>query len=1029
VVFADVTGSTGLGERLDPETTRRVMSRYFREMASILEGHGGTVEKFIGDAVMAVFGVPAVHEDDALRAVRAASEMRTSLATLNEELHRIYGVTLEARTGVNTGEVVSGELASGQTLVTGDAVNVAARLEEAASPGDILLGEATYRLVRDTVSVEPTSVGRLRGKEKLVATYRLLEIREGDLRAARGLTSPLVGRAGELSLLQQAFELSDREGTCYLFTVLGTAGVGKSRLSEEAIAGLGGRPIVLRGRCLPYGEGITFWPVREVVWQACDIPADADTKLAREAIAAHLRDVEHADRITEGVAQLIGLAGASGTPEETFWGIRRFIEVTAGKRPVVIVFDDLHWGEPSFLELIEYLSDFTHGPILLLCLARLELLDVSPAWGAGRQNSMTITLSPLSDDESRLLVENLLRVPDLDDRTGGHIAGGAEGNPFFLEEIVRMYIDQELIRLEGERWVAAHELPRFEVPPTISALLAARLERLDEAERAVAQRASVIGKVFYWGAVAALTPEPKRGDIGRQLQSLVRKELITPDVSSFSGEDAFRFRHILIRDAAYQAIPKETRADLHERLAVWVEARVGDRMPEFEEIIGHHLEQAYRYRSELGRVDAHARGLAVQAAERLASSGRRAFARSDLSAASTLLHRAVDLLPEDHPSRASVLADFGQALLDRGDLARAEEVLDAACTGAEAAGDRRADARGRLSRLWLLLHTKPEGQTAAIQRGVEGIFPILEQAGDERGLAQATDLLVEVDWMACRYKAAERGLERVVRSAGLAGDRGREMSALARLAATVLLGPTHAEEGLRRSKEVRERASGDRRVEASVLMAEAQLQAMLGRFKGSHERIEQARAIFEDLGLGLWSSGADEALGSLERLAGNHAAAEQALRRGYEELERLGERGFLSTMAAELGQAVVAQGRLDEAERLARISEEAGASDDAASQVMLLGIRAKVDARKGDLDRAESQARRAVQLANATDALNMRGDAYMDLAEVVLLGARPKEAADSLEVAIRLYEGKGNVVSAERARESLAAIAATAGPG
>ncbi len=1028
VVFADVIDSTGLGERLDPETTRRVMTRYFDVLSGVLQRHGGRVEKFIGDAVMAVFGVPAVHEDDALRAVRAAMEIRTSLASLNEELHRAYGVTLQVRTGINTGEVVSGDLAAGQTLVTGDAVNVAARLEQGAGPGDIVVGEATYRLVRDAVSVEPTNAGQLRGKDEPVAIYRLLEIREDDIRAARGLASPIVGRAGELSLLQQAFELSAREGACYLFTVLGTAGVGKSRLTEEAITSLGGRPIVLGGRCLPYGEGITYWAVREVVWQACDIPAEADTKLARETIAAHLRGEEHAERITEGVAQLIGLVGASGTPEETFWGFRRFIEVTAQERPVVIVFDDIHWAQPGFLDLVEYLSDFTRGPVFVLCLARVELLDISPAWGAGRKNSMTITLAPLSDEESQLLVQNLLGGGDVDGQTGRAIAEASEGNPFFIEEIVRMLLDQESLRLERGLWVASRDLARFEVPPTIAALLAARLERLDEAERAVAQRASVIGKVFYWGAVAALTPEAERGDVGRQLQSLVRKELMSPDVSPFSDEDAFRFRHILIRDAAYQAIPKEMRADLHERLAAWVEARVGDRMPEFEEIIGHHLEQSYRYRSELGRVDEHAQGLAVRAAERLASSGRRAFARSDLSAASNLLHRAVDLLPENHPARASVLADFGHALLDRGDLAQAEKILDAASRGAEAAGDRRAAARARLSRLWLQLHTKPEGQTAVIQRGVEGIFPILGQAGDERGLAQATDLLVEVDWMACHYRAAERGLERVVRSAGLAGDRGREMSALARLAAAVLLGPTHAEEGLRRCKEVRQRASGDRRVEASVLMAEAQLQAMLGRFKGSHERIEQARAIFEDLGLGLWSSGADEALGSLERLAGNHAAAEQALRRGYEELERLGERGFLSTMAAELGQSVVAQGRLEEAERLARISEEAGASDDAASQVMLLGIRAKVDAREGDLDQAESQARQAVKLANATDALNMRGDAYMDLAEVVLLAARPKEAADSLEEAIRLYEEKGNLVSAERARESLAAIAATAGP-
>jgi class 3 adenylate cyclase/tetratricopeptide (TPR) repeat protein len=1027
VVFADVSGSTRLGERLDPETTRRVMTRYFQEMAAILESHGGSVEKFIGDAVMAVFGVPAVHEDDALRAVRAASEMRTAMASLNEELRQTYGVTLEARTGVNTGEVVSGDLAAGQTLVTGDAVNVAARLEQAASPGEILLGEATYRLVRDAVSVEPTSVGRLRGKDKPVGTYRLLEVREGDLRTARGLSSPIVGRAGELSLLQQAFELSAREGACYLFTVLGSAGVGKSRLSEEAIAGLGEWPIVLGARCLPYGEGITYWPVREVVWQACHIPVDADTKVAREAIADHLRGVEHAERITEGVAQLIGLAGASGTPEETFWGIRRFIEVTAQERPVVIVFDDVHWGEPGFLDLIEYLSDFTSGPIFLLCMARLELLDVRPAWGAGRQNTMTITLSPLSDEESRLLVQNLLGVEQLDDRTRSHIAEGAEGNPFFLEEIVRMLIDQELLRLEGGRWVAAHELPRFEVPPTISALLAARLERLDEAERAVAQRASVIGKVFYWGAVAALTPEAERGDVGRQLQSLVRKELMTPDVSPFSGEDAFRFRHILIRDAAYQAIPKGIRADLHERLAAWVEARVGDRMPEFEEIIGHHLEQAYRYRSEIGRVDEYARRLAVRAAERLASSGRRAFARGDLPGATSLLPRALDLLPDDHPSRALVLADLGQSLLDDGDLARAEKILDIAGRAAETSGDRRAGARARLSRLWHLLHTSPEGQTVAIQRGVEELVPILEDEGDERGVVQAIDLLVEVDWMACRYGAVEAALEQVAERARRIGDRRLEMGALHRLAMAIWFGPTPVVEAIRRCRDIATQASGDRRVEASVLIADAELRAMLGRFDGTREQIGRAREMLQDLGLRILSLSPLQSLGQLELLAGDPEAAEGSFRQAYDGLERLGERGFLSTVAALLANAIYEQGRYEEAERYARISQEAGGSDDVASVVISRSILGKVLARQDRADEGETLTRDAVELAETTDDLDMRGDAYMDLAEVLGLSGRSAEAAAALEEAITLHERKGNVVSAERARERLAALAATPG--
>jgi tetratricopeptide (TPR) repeat protein len=1004
------------------------MTRYFDVLSGVLQRHGGSVEKFIGDAVMAVFGVPAVHEDDALRAVRAALEIRAALASLNEELHRAYGVTLQVRTGINTGEVVSGNLAAGQTLVTGDAVNVAARLEQGASPGDILVGEATYRLVRDAVSVEPTILGRLRGKDEPVATYRLLEIREGDMRAARGLISPIVGRAGELSLLYQAFELSAREGECYLFTVLGSAGVGKSRLTEEAITNLGGRPIVLGGRCLPYGEGITYWPVREVVWQACDIPAEADTKLARDAIASHLRGVEHAERITEGVAHLIGVAGASGTPEETFWGIRRFIEVTAEKRPLVIVFDDIHWAEPGFLELIEYLSDFTRGPVFLLCLARLELLEVSPTWGAGRQNSMTITLSPLSDAESQLLVQNLLGGGQLDDRTRDNIAEAAEGNPFFLEEIVRTLIDQELLRLERGRWVAAGDSTRFDVPPTISALLAARLERLDEEERAVAQRASVIGKVFYWGAVAALTPEAQRSEVGRHLQSLIRKELMTPDVSPFSGEDAFRFRHIMIRDAAYQAIPKETRADFHERLAAWIEARVGDRASEFEEVIGHHLERAYRYQLELGRVDQHARELAVRAAERLASSGRRAFARGDLPAAISLLPRALELLPKEHSARASVLADLGQALLDSGDLARAGKVLDVADQAAADAGDRRAAARASLSRLWLQLHTEPEGQTAAIQQEVERIIPVLEETGDEHGVARATYLLVEVDWMACRYAAIDATLEQMADRARRIGDRRLEMAALHRLAFAICYGPTPVEEAIRRCRDIAARASGDRRVEASVLVAEAELRAMLGHFDGTREQIEVARETLLDLGLRFLSLAPLQSLGQLELLAGNPMAAERNFRQAYEGLERLGERGFRSTLAALLARAIYEQGRYEEAERFIQISEEAGGSDDVATVVISRSILGKVLARQDRIDQGEAVARGALELAETTDDLVMRGDTYVDLAEILSLSGRAAEAAAALERAVTLYERKGNVVSAGRARERLAALAATSGP-
>jgi len=1021
VLFADVTGSTALGERLDAESLRRVMSRFFEEMASILERHGGNVEKFIGDAVMAVFGIPSVHEDDAMRAVRAAVEMRAALRALNQELERGYAVTLAMRTGVNTGEVVAGDLVAGQNFVTGDAVNVAARLEQAAPPGEILLGEATFRLVRDAVEAEPTDLMRLRGKDEEVQAYRLVEVRLGDPREARGLRSPLVGRAGELTLLRQAFELSMTERACYLFTVLGSAGVGKSRLTHEALERLGQRPMVLTGRCLPYGEGITYWPIREVVWQACRIPADAEAGKARAAIAERLGDEEHADRILEGVAGLVGIAGAASTPEESFWGLRRFLEVLARDQPLAVMLDDIHWAEPGLLDLIAYLADFARAPVLLLCMARPDLLDVRPAWGAGRHNSMTITLSSLSPTESEVLVDNLFGGRHLTEQVRRHVVEASAGNPFFIEEIVRMMVEKEGPPRE-DRPVAESDLEAVDVPPTISALLAARLERLDPEERAVAQRASVVGKVFYWGAVAELTPDVERERVARHLHSLVRKELIQPEVSPFTGEDAFRFRHIMIRDAAYQAIPKELRAELHEQLAAWIEQRVGNRASEFEEIIGHHLEQAWTYRQEIGPVDERSMELATRAGERLASSGRRALDRRDVPAAASLLSRALELLPDSGPHRRGLMNDLAQALIDHGDLREAADMLDRAASATS--GDAVGAAHTQLSRLWLQLYTEPEGKAEAIREEVERIIQTLTDARDEKGLARASYLLVEVDWMACRYDSAANILEQVSTLAARVGDRRQEMEALGRFAAALVYGPTPADAALQRCADIRERARGDRRVEAAVLEAEAELSAMLGRFEGIMERIDRAESLLQDLGLGLVAVTSGEVRGAVQRLAGDAAAAEHSLRRTYEGLERLGERGFLSTIAAELAEAIYAQGRYEEAERYAAISEAAGASDDVATQVPVRGIRAKLSARRGQHDEAEAFARAAVQLAGGTEAPNLRGDASMDLAEVLRLAGRPAEALEALEGALREFERKGNLVSSERARSARAEVVA-----
>jgi tetratricopeptide (TPR) repeat protein len=452
---------------------------------------------------------------------------------------------------------------------------------------------------------------------------------------------------------------------------------------------------------------------------------------------------------------------------------------------------------------------------------------------------------------------------------------------------------------------------------------------------------------------------------------------------------------------------------------------VGEGESQFEEIIGHHLEQAYRYRQELGRPDERSAGLAIQGGMRLASSGLRALNRRDVPAAVNLLRRAASLLPENHPSRGGVVNGLAQALIDHGDLRGAADVLDQAAT--EAGGDPALRVQADVSRMWLQLHTDPEGKTDAIRQEVQRIIPVLAQMQDERSLARASFLLVEIDWMGCQYGDAARTLERVATHAARAGDRRQEMEALARLAASLVYGPLHAEEALHRCSEIRDRARGDQRLEAGILLAEAELLAMLGRFDDVRERIDGAEAILQDLGLTLLALTAEEVRGAVEMLAGEPIAAERALRRTYESLERLGERGFLSTIGAELSQALYALGRYDEAERYASLSDEAGASDDIATQLPVRGVRAKVMARRGQLAEAEGVARAAVDLARPTDALGLRADAFMDLAEVLGLAGRRPEALSALDEAASTLQAKGNVASLARARAARAEVGAAAG--
>ena len=1019
VVFCDVTGSTAMGERLDPESLRRVMARYFAEMRTALERHGGTVEKFIGDAVMAVFGVPAIHEDDALRAVRAAAEMRDAFRFLNKELERDYGVSLAARIGVNTGEVVAGD--HGDTLITGDAVNVAARLEQAAEPGTVLIGEKTFRLVRDAVVVEPVPPLEVKGKSEPLAAYRLDQVTPGVAGVARRLDSPMVGRERELARLRQTFESAIADRSCQLFTILGTAGVGKSRLVEEFLGSLGGAT-VLRGRCLPYGEGITFFPVGEVVKEAAGLEDfDVPDEIERKICAVLGTDGPACSTL----AQLFAAADRDSSVEETFWAVRSFLEAVAKTAPLAVVFDDIHWGEPTFLDLIDHIAGWAReAPILVLCVARPELLDERADWGRGALNATTISLEPLSDDECGDLIGNLLGRATLPEEARDRILAAAEGTPLFVEEMLSMLIDDGSLARDGDRWVATGELSDLRVPPTIQALLAARLEQLTGDERAAIQRAAVCGKQFHVGAVAALL-NGDGGEVRPALMSLVRRDLIRPDRSSLAGEDAFRFRHQLIRDASYEAAPKKLRAELHERYADWLEDVGEARVEEFEEILAYHLEQAHRLLSALGPLHDAGRELALRAAGHYTASARRASDRSDDRAAATLFRHAADLLPEDHPDRPRTLYDVGRASLRGLDPRMAFAALDDAAAAAAASGQRSIEWMARIDRGSMQQMIDPLGFTTDDLRAeVAAARAELETGGDDEALAIVWMGLVQVEWTPCRFDAAREAAIHAVKPARRSGDRSLFVDAMTLELASELLGSTSPAEGKPSLDEAVAELGRDGFMGHVVLVHEACLDAMTGDFVRARERIRESKALAERFGSELWMAAANEFGGHIEMMAGDPKAAERSYREEYELHRRLGDEAHGSTSAAYLAVALCRLGRFDEADELAETARTMGAADDLATQASARCAQALVRSARGEHAEARRLAREAVDLYAAAQSPWFHGDCLMILAEVARAAGMREEAVEAARAALAAFDRKGHEPGMASARALIDDVAA-----
>jgi len=1020
VVFTDVAGSTAMGEQRDPEIVRRVMSRYFAAMRDVLEHHGGTVEKFIGDAIMAVFGIPVLHEDDALRAVRAAAEMRLVLATLNEQLHADWGITIATRTGVNTGEVVASEAMPGEPLVTGDAVNVAARLEQAASPGEILIGAATHRLVHAAVVVEAVEPMELKGKTEPSAAVRLVEVLEGAEPFARRLDSPMVGRERQLDVMSRAFEAAVADRACHLFTVLGTAGVGKSRLLAEFIKGVGGRATVLRGRCLSYGQGITLWPVAEVVRTAAGLQDFDEPATAEGRIADLLVGEEHAGAIAGRLMQIIGASGGSAPPEEAQWAIRRLLEILGGGTPLVVVFDDLHWAEPTLLDLIDQVADATRdASILLICTARPEFLDTRANWAGGKLNATTILLEPLTDADSETLISNLLGTTALAPDVRSRIVQAAGGNPLFVEQMLAMLIDDGLIREEGGRWLPTADHLEVSVPPTIASLLSARLERLAPDERDAVGRAAVIGKVFYPGAVLYLWPEASAPQINALLQTLVRKDLIRPDRSTLPGEAAYRFRHILVQESAYEALPKDVRATLHERFAEWLEQTAGDRIEEQEEILGYHLERAFRYHELLGvETDAH-RAVATEAAARLSSAGQRAIGRLDNPAAINLLSRASNLLPTNSPVRLELLPDLAVALTQAERASEAESLWTEAADGARAIGDDRVLAHALVQRWRWSRSIDIDRDRDAVSRDAEWAAGIFEASGDARGMCRAWRLRGQLAVWNGRFGDDEAAVEHALHFARSAGDVMEEFDAFFSLSADVVRGATPVEIGIQRCQQILADHENQRSVESAMWHALAHLTARKGAFDKAREFAARMREFLRDMGQQHDLDFMTEVSGDVEMVAGDAAAAELIMREGYEALESRGSPEPL--LGAFLARSICAQQRWADAEPFAELATTSGTSK--IGPALGKGALARVRAHQGRIPEAEELAREAVALLAETDFLVDRADVLTDLADVLLVAGRNDEARDALSEALVLYQQKGDLVTPIRVRAAIEAIA------
>jgi DNA-binding SARP family transcriptional activator len=977
------------GVALDPETYEAVTEQAVAGLTAVLERYGGTLATSADVRLMGVFGAASLHEDDALRAVRACLEARRVLTSELADLAQRYGVSLTCRFGVATGEaLVGGAVPPGSA---GHVGTLAVMLAEAAEPGQIFISRPTRELAGAAIETQDAGPDRFI-LQSAQETVRPLPVR---------LDVPLVGRDEEMRQLLAACAVARHEQVATLVTVIGEAGVGKTRLVYELERRLGHEVTVLTGRCLSYGEGITFWPLREVILQASgghDSP---------EKIKALLGSQADAGEVTARLSLALG-PGKQGRLDaaEIFWAARRLLETLARSRPLLVVLEDLHWAEPTFLDLVESLTVKPgHSPITLVCVARPELFEQRPAWAAGTEKAFSVELAPLAEGSAAALLDSLTGDQQIPPSARAQLLETAAGNPLYLEQLVASLSEH----VGSETWPV--------LPPTIEALLGARLQRLGPGARSALASAAIVGKDFGVRAIRELLPPEARGPLSRNLETLIAKGLVQHEPSDRRPGEEYSFRHILIQEAAYRAIPKSRRAELHHRFADWLEYVLWEPATIRPEILGYHLEQSVRYLSELRPAEAQSSPLPARAAGHLETAGRAAHDRGDELAAINLLTRGTALLPRDDAVLARLYTSLGVALTEAGQLEKAMTTLDDAQRIAAVNGDEGQRAHARLQALLSGLELNPNKAAEQIAHALPELRSQFAGDRDELGLCRVLQLQAAMHWIHANSAAAEEAWQRAAEYARRAHDRQRLAELLGWLASAALWGPTPAAEGIRRCEDYLDEIGNHPRGQAVILWHMAGLYAMQNQFEMAQATLNRAKSHLDILGPTMTATGTQPAA-FIAMLAGDPVTAEMHLRSGYESLSQMGEKGFLSITAALLARAIVAQGekRYAEASQLIEISREAAEGEELSAQILGQGLSATILSARGSHAEAAALAASAVALAAQTDLVNQHADALLDLAHVMAMAGRVTEAQAAATEALDLYQGKGNLPGV---RESL----------